>query len=329
MSPVLLGMGVVAALAALGRPQTNASPAPPPGGGGSSGGASGPPEGPPAGGGSSGGGGGGDGRPRPSSLYPPFPFPGRAKVLALAAGEAGQGAAPRSRDAAVLRWLAAGELDAPKWARIPVRGGLEVAVTSDDVKMGGVRVCCSQIAGQRIADAWGVMMITAGISDAIWKAATLRLGPFPLSAPNVYGVNPGGGVRYWLEEDDAIEARLVAAKAKRAAELGIFGVLSDTRPDLVAGTSKDYTLTSRLIQRPDRLSIYGWHLLDGHVIQPEELAHELTFFDYSHRVRLVSRDCWLDGKLANLADIYQHRPELVTRIPGEPAPPIRHPGVPL
>jgi hypothetical protein len=96
-------------------------------------------------------------------------------------------------------------------------------------------------------------------------------------------------------------------------------------------------LDARLEQNPDHCAIYGWHQLNGVPIQTApnpaqgtgaSLKHELSFFDYSHSVRIVSRRAMLDGAVVDLADVYRHRPELVVYVKGQAAPPVRHPGVP-
>jgi hypothetical protein len=252
-------------------------------------------------------------------------------VLALAAGERNQGAAPASRDAAVANWLRAGRLDPITWIRVPVRGGLEVDASADLVSFGGVRLCCSMRAAQWVADAHRAMLITAAISDAIWRASTLRIAPFSLSSPSLYGFDPGGAVRFWLEEQDGIERALAAAKTERLRRDGMRAVFGGP-PDLLATLSKDYVLDHRLVQEPTRCAIYGWHQLNGAPIQAPEtgasLIHDLPFFDYSHGVRIVRDRAWLNGQPVALADIYRQRPELVTYQPGYPAPPIRHPAVP-
>ena len=250
-----------------------------------------------------------------------YPFPGRAAVEALAPFETWPPDSPIQRDAHVARWILEGKLDPVDWIPIHVRGGLFVQVSGDGVKFGGVRLCCSQVAAQWVADALGALTPTAGITDAIWRAANIRLGPLPLDP------NPGGNVRAWLREQDRIEAELVEARAWRAAHMA-----PRLEPDLVADVGKDYVLDARLLERPGQCAIYGWRSLAGVPIQSPatgaSLLHRLSFYDYSHAVRVVKREAILHGARVDLAEIYRTRPELVTW-PGYPAPPTRHPSVPL
>lgn len=334
VTPLVIGAGL-ALLAGLGRSTTGTAQALPPSGRGTSGGASGPPGRPPGGptvpaglpspsGGQGGAPGGASGPPRPRNLAPAYPFPGRATVEAMAPAELGQGEAPAARDEAVARWLRAGQLDPITWSRIPVRGGLEVLVSSDAVKFGGVRVCCSQRGAQWIADWHNALTPTAGIIDATWRAATLKVAPFVLSSPAMYGYDPGGEVRYWLEEQDGVEANIAAAVRERGRELDA--------GELVASVSKDYVLDHRLLAQPTQCAIYGWQELNGIAIQAPKsgaaLIHDLSFFDYSHGVRLAHRLAFIHGEPVDLAEVYRHRSELVVFVVGYPAPPIRHPAVP-
>ena len=59
------------------------------------------------------------------------------------------------------------------------------------------------------------------------------------------------------------------------------------RPGLIAGHKKDVVVTNRLVSRPDRVAIYGWHRRDGRPIQPLSLVHEASYADYSHGIRFV------------------------------------------
>ena len=65
--------------------------------------------------------------------------------------------------------------------------------------------------------------------------------------------------------------------------------------DLIAGIKKDVVVTNRLAERPDRVSIYGWHTLAGKAIQPLSIVHRDTYVDYSHGVRLMKRTVVVDG----------------------------------
>jgi hypothetical protein len=65
---------------------------------------------------------------------------------------------------------------------------------------------------------------------------------------------------------------------------------------LIAGDKKDIVLTNRLRSHPDRVAIYGWHASNGRPIQPLSTVHGWRYADYSHGVRLVSTDIFVNGQ---------------------------------
>ncbi len=249
----------------------------------------------------------------------PYPFEGRARVEALVESA---GSSPPERLGHILSWLDSGKLDTPVWRRIPVRGGLEVEVTADNVSCGQVRLCGPMAAAQYIADAWNALIPTAGIVDAIYKARELTAPPQSIgwTAKNQDGdetwVNPGGGKLWWLYyADRVVAAGLPPAPASILSPLG-----------------KDYVLDPRQNQHPDKCAIYGWQRTNGVATQSPETGasfiHELGYFDYSHGVRLVRRRAWLDGNEVDLAEVYQKRPQLVSYkgLPVGPIP-LRQPNI--
>ena len=64
---------------------------------------------------------------------------------------------------------------------------------------------------------------------------------------------------------------------------------------LSAGHKKDYVLTKRLLERPNREAIYGWFERDGSVIQPLSMAHNDQWVDYSQGFRAVASKAMVDG----------------------------------
>lgn len=263
-----------------------------------------------------------------------YGFPGRQDVAALASHETEPGDAPKERHDNLMRWLDAGELDAPQWVRIPVREGLEVEVTADVVSKGGVRLCGPMRSSQYIADAREAMIPTPGIVNAIWKARSLTVTPQSFGWNNASGnwINPGGAVPWLLYEADRVQEALLSAMGKLQAGGADEASLSRALSGVWSSLSKDYVLEYRVLQNPGSCAIYGWHNADGSVIQSGESGasykHYLDFYDYSHGMRHVKRACWLNGASADLADVYKTKPDLVNFKPGEPAPPVRHPAFP-
>lgn len=72
---------------------------------------------------------------------------------------------------------------------------------------------------------------------------------------------------------------------------------------LVAGHKKDVVLTDRLIRKPGRIAIYGWHRAPGMPIQPLSTVHGAGYADYSHGIRLVAETALIEGRLRPVRDI--------------------------
>lgn len=249
-------------------------------------------------------------------------FPGRVAIQNL---QESPGDAPPERDREILSWLDAGQLDAPLWHRIPVRGGLEVEVMGDVLSFGGVRLCGSMIAAQGVADGWDAMIMTPGICNAVWSATTYRLKPRTMDP------NPGGAKEFMLYIADRYQEQLVSVVQKMAQQNPVL-------PRFICDVlGKDYVLDARLNSQPTQCAIYGLHTgkdgSDQTVIQSgntgASLIHHLAFFDYSQAIRLVRRRCWLNGAPADLAAIYAGSPDLVNLRPGMLPPPTRHPAIPF
>ena len=138
-----------------------------------------------------------------------------------------------------------------------------LAVGSDD---DFVRVPMTPMAAQRIADAFGCALPTQKIVDQIYKAASVKLPPMPLT-------DAREATETFMQHNPIVE------KQRTGRKLG----------ELVAGTKKDVVVTNRLTEKPNRVAIYGWHKLDGTPIQPLTIVHHDTYVDYSHGIRLVRR----------------------------------------
>jgi len=137
---------------------------------------------------------------------------------------------------------------------------------------------------QRIADLAHASLPTPPIVDAVWATAAVRLGPDSIAPSPAMTTVPV------FEEHD----RLVRARRDRA------GLPAGA---LVAGHKKDVVLTARLDTLPGRVAIYGWHKPDGRPIQPLYTGHIARYADYSHGIRLVSRNVLIDGVEHDMLDV--------------------------
>lgn len=137
-----------------------------------------------------------------------------------------------------------------------------------------------------VAGRFGFLLPTARMVDAIYEQAEVRLRPQPLP--------PGDTMRsiaYFWQHQGRIQAQRLALGASLGA--------------LMAGQKKDVVLTNRLLAKPGRVAIYGWHESAGRPIQPLSTVHGARYADYSHGVRLVSAVAYVDGVARPLADLLE------------------------
>jgi len=145
-----------------------------------------------------------------------------------------------------------------------------------------IRTPLTPMTARLLADAFGCLLPTCHLCDAIYQQAELSLAPFPLTEARE-------AAKTFAHHSALIEAQRIGKP------LGL----------LVAGTKKDVVLTNRLKERPHRVAIYGWHKADGTPIQPLTIVHGETYVDYSHGIRLVQRTALLDGKPCDLMEVLQ------------------------
>jgi hypothetical protein len=136
-----------------------------------------------------------------------------------------------------------------------------------------VRVPMTPRTAARIADSFGCALPTRKVVDEIYRAATVKLEPKPLTEDREL---PGT----FLRHSSIIEEQRAGKK------LG----------ELVAGIKKDVVVSNRLAEKPNRVAIYGWHKTDGKAIQPLTIVHVESYVDYSHGVRLMKRSVTVDNK---------------------------------
>jgi hypothetical protein len=135
-----------------------------------------------------------------------------------------------------------------------------------------------------VADAFGFILPTRKMVDAVYQQAVVRLSPQPLP--------PGEKMRstgYYVRHNELVQAQRSTASATPAV--------------LTAGHKKDLVITKQLWSTPGRVAIYGWHRSEKAPIQPLSIVHGARYADYSHGVRLVSTTAFVDGKPTSIYDL--------------------------
>ena len=143
-----------------------------------------------------------------------------------------------------------------------------------------VRVPLTPMTALRIAARFGCALPTRKMVNDIYAQAELKLEPHPMTEERE-------AVKTFLEHNAIIEMQ------RTGKPLGI----------LVAGIKKDVVNTPRLLEKPHRVAIYGWHKPDGLPIQPLTIVHRDTYVDYSHGIRFIKEKLLVDGKPMTISDV--------------------------
>lgn len=229
------------------------------------------------------------------------------------------GASSHEREAAALAALLAGNV--PCYMRdfvdvtIAFAGHkLVMRVLPDHLTIGTdddrLRMPLWPLTAQKVADVWNCVLPTTKMVNLIWHAAPSKLAPQPWGPP--------------YDASMVSTDRFVAHNARIEATIKKLGVDATL---LMSGHKKDVVLSKALAGRPTQVAIFGWIQPNGRPIQPLTLVHENTYGDYSHGIRMVSRECLLDDKPDDLGRILMD-PHLCVGVSDEgPLPFIRQPGV--
>jgi hypothetical protein len=144
-----------------------------------------------------------------------------------------------------------------------------LAIGSDD---DFVRMPMNPYTAQAFCDAFGFVLPTRKMVNDIWAAAPVHVEPRPLTQDRDAPLT-------FLQHHRIIEEQLAGK------ERGVF----------VAGIKKDVVVTNKLLEKPNRVAIFGWHYLNGEPIQPVYAGHVDWYVDYSHGIRPVRRWMRVDG----------------------------------
>jgi hypothetical protein len=139
---------------------------------------------------------------------------------------------------------------------------------------------------QRLADRLGCALPTRRMVDAIDAAAEVKLAPAPIP-PGPAMTTPA----VFAQHNEMVRTQRVALLAAQPPGA------------LVAGHKKDVVISAKLAAMTNRVAIYGWHRRDGRPIQPLYTGHTATWVDYSHGIRLVSRQMEVNGEPMDLATV--------------------------
>ena len=136
------------------------------------------------------------------------------------------------------------------------------------------------ILAQQLADSLDCILPTRKMVNSIWFNADVQMAPQsipPSPQMTTVPVFDNHNDMVWTQRSSFLPADY----------LGL----------LVAGDKKDVIISNLIYTSPPpaRVVIYGWHYQNGTNIQPMYAGHIDTYADYSHGIRFIQNQCWIDG----------------------------------
>jgi len=206
-------------------------------------------------------------------------------------------------------------------------------VSSDALKIDGIRVNVSAYLQQQIADIVGGMLLTAKLADLLHSQAEITIEPLPRQITDLTSA--------MIDQSQKIDAQI---------EKKYPGV--DLQNLLISTTGKSWLIDNALDVNKTVACNYGWHVNKNpfqgincevcaslikdpktnmyyHVIQGRGTAHNNLHVDYSQICCLISHICEVDGNEMSMEDVLQN-PELAPLASHQGVLHIlRQPGVPI
>ena len=143
------------------------------------------------------------------------------------------------------------------------------------------------ILAQKIAYLIKCSLLTRKMVDKVYKNAKIKLEPKPIPPTKAMTTVP-----VFIAHNQILKTQLKDLDAQHK------------NSELTAGHKKDIIISNKIYgEKSARVVIYGWHKLDGKPIQPVYNKHTNTWADYSHGVRLVQKNVWVNSKKMNIIKI--------------------------
>lgn len=169
----------------------------------------------------------------------------------------------------------------PEMTNIEIKEGenvLLLSVSKDYLNINGIRASLFPRTSQTIADYYQCILPTSKIVDLIWEKSDIQLEPKSMTSNR-------GSIDTLIYHNSFIEQAILGRSF-----------------NLIAGHKKDVVISAKKWKK-GKVTIYGWHKLNGEVIQTLSSIHSESYKDYSHGTRLVSRKCILNGVGMDIWDI--------------------------
>lgn len=164
-------------------------------------------------------------------------------------------------------------------------------VMSDYLAIGSnedyLRIPMNPHTAQAIADKYDCTLPTKKMVNDIWKQSTNQVAPLPWGPP--YDASMMSTNRYVIHN----------SRIQKQLQNKDFTALT-------SGQKKDVILTNQLSPNnpQKRVAIYGWIQPNGQPIQVHPSAHEDTYADYSHGIRLIANDVMVNGNATTIQKVF-------------------------
>lgn len=156
----------------------------------------------------------------------------------------------------------------------------DVLCVGDDIDF--LRVSLNGYTARRLVDAFGCMLPTRRMSNQIWQNADLKMMP------------TGMGASFDMSSTKTMMDHNAVIEKQRAGR----------NFNIITGHKKDIIFHSALLKYIHNICIYGFHYPNGKPIQGAQYeAHNIWYQDYSHSIRLVSRQAVLNGQPVDLMQL--------------------------
>ncbi|QKJ29612.1 hypothetical protein HQ865_07555 [Mucilaginibacter mali] len=141
---------------------------------------------------------------------------------------------------------------------------------------------------QRVANKLKCSLPTRQLSDTIYQYAQIKLSPLPIPPTQAMTTMP-----IFIRHNQMVRSQLDSLGNRY------------TQGNLTAGDKKDVIISNRIYNDTSayHVVIYGWHRLNGKAIQLVYAKHLNTWADYSHGIRLIQRDVWVNGKKMDIRKV--------------------------
>jgi hypothetical protein len=254
-----------------------------------------------------------------SSFVPVTPTSSTGSVPTCNPGDPCETAFPTGlsdREAYILERVQAGDYY-HTWSEVSATYNGHTAVfqvSSDALKVHGVRVEVTARLQQQLADVLGASLLTALVSDVAFLEAQIYMPP----QPNATWVANGtmASTAHMIDQSRKLDQAIING----------FGSLDAVAGALVCDPGKDWIIDNGLATHPGKACNYGWHFhgssnngISGEVcasgvtdpatgaplrmIQGRGFVHNDGHTDYSQYARFLSTTVVVDGQAMALADV--------------------------